>query len=182
MIHSLLKILIWIDILSVSWSPDENDINAPGLSGRSETLIVTESNKEKYYQFRNHILKLYCRYEYTKPGMINRIWGLKHLWLQVNGHACQWFHLQRLRWHVRNGKGAKNSKWKYMSQVGFKPTPRQSTTEKGKSAPYKTARPRGLDGDQWFNVLQDKQINKTITWQHVSTYLWLHVYWNWMSD
>ena len=58
-------------------------------------------------------LKLYCRYEYTKPCMINRIWGLKQLWLQVNGHA--WFHLQRLRWPVRNGQGANNSKWKYMS-------------------------------------------------------------------
>ena len=62
-------------------------------------------------------LKLYCRYEYTKPYMINRIWGLKQLWLQVNGHA--WFHLQRLRWPVRNGEGAKNSKWKYMSPAGF---------------------------------------------------------------
>ena len=31
-------------------------------------------------------LKLYCGYEYTKPCMINRIWGLKQLWLQVNGH------------------------------------------------------------------------------------------------
>ena len=32
-------------------------------------------------------LYMYCRYEYTKPCMINRIWGLKQLWLQVNGHA-----------------------------------------------------------------------------------------------
>ena len=73
-------------------------------------------------------LKLYCSYLYTRPCMINHIWGLKQLWLQVNGHA--WFHLQRLRWPVRNGKGAKNSKWKYMSPVGFEPTPRQSTTGK----------------------------------------------------
>ena len=73
------------------------------------------------------LLKLYCRYEYTKPLMINRIWGLKQLWLQVNGHA--WFHLQRLRWPVRNGEGAKNSKWKYMSPAGFEPTPRQSRQE-----------------------------------------------------
>ena len=74
------------------------------------------------------ILKLYCRYLYTRPCMINHIWGLKQLWLQVNGHA--WFHLQRLRWPVRNGEGAKNSKWKYMSPAGFEPTPRQSTTGK----------------------------------------------------
>ena len=73
-------------------------------------------------------LKLYCRYLYTRPCMINHIWGLKQLWLQVNGHA--WFHLQRLRWPVRNVEGAKNSKWKYMYQAGFEPTPRQSTTGK----------------------------------------------------
>ena len=58
-------------------------------------------------------LKLYCRYEYTRPYMINRIWSLKQLWLQVNGHA--WFHLHGQRWPVLNGEGAKNSKWKYVS-------------------------------------------------------------------
>ena len=50
-------------------------------------------------------LKLYCTYGYTRPYMINRIWILKQLWLQVNGHA--WFHLHWLRWPVRNGEGAK---------------------------------------------------------------------------
>ena len=45
--------------------------------------------------------------------MINRIWSLKPLWLQVNGHA--WFHLHELRWPVRNGEGAKNSKWKFFN-------------------------------------------------------------------
>ena len=50
-------------------------------------------------------LKLYCRYEYTRPYMINRIWGLKQLWLQLNGHA--WFHLHGLRWPIWNGEGAK---------------------------------------------------------------------------
>ena len=43
-----------------------------------------------------------------------------------------------------------------MSPAGFEPTQRQSTT--GKSAP-KTARPRRLDGDQWFNVLEDNGIH-----------------------
>ena len=84
-------------------------------------------------------LKLYCRYLYTRPCMINHIWGLKQLWLQVNGHA--WFHLQRLRWPVRNGEGAKNSKWKYMSPAGFEPTPRQSTTGK-----LQRLRPLGHEG------------------------------------
>ena len=37
--------------------------------------------------------------------MINRVWGLKQLWLQVNGHA--WFHLQRLCWPVREGNKRK---------------------------------------------------------------------------
>ena len=86
-----------------------------------------------------YTLKLYCRYLYTKPCMINHIWDLKQLWLQVNGHA--WFHLQRLRWPVRNGEEAKNSKWKYMSPAGFEPTPRQSTT--GKS---QRLRPLGHEG------------------------------------
>ena len=85
------------------------------------------------------VLKLYCRYLYTRPCMINHIWGLKQLWLQVNGHA--WFHLQRLRWPVRNGEGAKNSKWKYMSPAGLEPTPRQSTTGK-----LQRLRPLGHEG------------------------------------
>ena len=84
-------------------------------------------------------LKLYCRYLYTRSCMINHIWGLKQLWLQVNGHA--WFHLQRLRWPVRNGEGAKNSKWKYMSPAGFEPTPRQSMTGK-----LQRLRPLGHEG------------------------------------
>ena len=41
--------------------------------------------------------------------MINRIWGLIQNTLQVNGHVR--FHLLGLRWAVRNGKQAKNSKW-----------------------------------------------------------------------
>ena len=97
--------------LNVIWGPLDSD-------------ITVRKRKTKS-------LKLYCRYEYTKPCMINRIWGLKQQWLQVNGRA--WFHLQRLRWPVRNGVGARNSKWKYMSPAGFEPTPRQSTT--GKSVP-----------------------------------------------
>ena len=88
-----------------------------------DNYIVMEA-----WDWQFHSLKLYCRYLYTRPCMINHIWGLKQLWLQVNGHA--WFHLQRLRWPVRNGEGAKNSKWKYMSPAGFEPTPRQSTTGK----------------------------------------------------
>ena len=84
-------------------------------------------------------LKLYCRYLYTRPCMINHIWSLKQLWLQVNGHA--WFHLQRLRWPIRNGEGAKNSKWKYMSPAGFEPTPCQSTTGK-----LQRLRPLGHEG------------------------------------
>ena len=42
-----------------------------------------------------------------------------------------------------------------MSPAGFEPTPRYLTT--GESA-RQTARPRRLDGDRWFNVLQDSGI------------------------
>ena len=96
-------------------------------------------------------LKLYCRYLYTRPCMINHIWGLKQLWLQVNGHAS--FHLQRLCWPVRNGEGAKNSKWKYMSPVGFEPTHCQSTT--GKS---QRLRPLGHEGLMVISGLMSNRI------------------------
>ena len=66
-------------------------------------------------------LKLYCGYKYTIPCMINRILGLEQLRLQVNSHA--WFHSHGIRWPVRNGEGAKKSKWKYMFPAGFEPTP-----------------------------------------------------------
>ena len=43
-----------------------------------------------HYNLRKDIiLKLYCGFRYTTLCMINRIWVLKQLWLQVNGHA--WF-------------------------------------------------------------------------------------------
>ena len=48
-------------------------------------------------------LKLYYGYKYRKPFMINRIWGLKQLWLQVIGHA--WFHFKRLRWSTCTERG-----------------------------------------------------------------------------
>ena len=60
-----------------------------------------------YRIYININLKLYCGYKYTRPCMINRIWDVLQLWLQVNGHA--WFHLHGLQWPVRNGEGAKNS-------------------------------------------------------------------------
>ena len=96
-------------------------------------------------------LKLYCRYLYTRPCMINHIWGLKQLWLQVNWHA--WFHFHWLRWPVRNGEGAKNSKWKYMSPAGFAPTPRHSTT--GKS---ERLRPLGHEGLMVISGLMSNRI------------------------
>ena len=66
-------------------------------------------------------LKLYCGYKNTRYCLINRIWGLKKIWLHVKGHA--WLHLHGLRLAVRNGEGVKNSKWKYMPPAGFEPTP-----------------------------------------------------------
>ena len=107
----------------------------------SNTLSQKKKNTTRLCMHLSMLnLKLYCRYEYARPYMINRIWSLKQLWLQANGHA--WIHLHGLCWPVRNGDGAKNSKWKYVYPARFEPTPSQSTT--GKSAP-KTARPRWLD-------------------------------------
>ena len=58
--------------------------------------------------------------------MINRIWGIKQLRLQVNGHA--WFHLYGFAELFGTEKKRKKSKLKYMSPVGFEPTPRHSAT------------------------------------------------------
>ena len=78
------------------------------------------------------ILKLYCRYLYTRPCMINHIWGLKQLLLQVKGHA--WFHLQWLRWPVRNGEGAKNSKMKIYVSSGIRTRTHASPRQESCSA------------------------------------------------
>ena len=51
--------------------------------------------------------------------MINRIWGLKQLWLHVNGHVL--FHSHGIHWAVRNMLVLKNSKWKYMSRYDSNP-------------------------------------------------------------
>ena len=84
----------------------------------------------------------------------------------MNGHA--WFHLQRLRWPVRNGEGAKISKWKYMSPAGFEPTPRQSTTVSQR------LRPLGHEGLMVISGLKSYRImgykwKKSVSWQ----YLWI---------
>ena len=51
--------------------------------------------------------------------MTNRIWGIKQLWLQVNGHA--WFHLHGICWPVRNGEGANKALYD-QSYLGYKTT------------------------------------------------------------
>ena len=67
-------------------------------------------------------LKLYCGYKYTRPYMINRIWSLKQLWLQVNGHA--WFHLHGLRWPFGTGGSEKFKMEIYVSSgIGTNTTP-----------------------------------------------------------
>ena len=95
---------------------------------RSCRHIFSHLKQIRFKSLSFSVLKAILQVLIYKACMINHIWGLKQLWLQVNWHA--WFHLQRLRWPVRNGEGAKNSKWKYMSPAGFEPTPRQSTTGK----------------------------------------------------
>ena len=64
-----------------------------------------------YYNWRKDIiLKLYCGFRYAKLCMINRIWVLKQLWLQDNGHT--WFHLQRLRLICSERRESEKSKMK----------------------------------------------------------------------
>ena len=76
------------------------------------------------------LLKLYCRYEFTKLGIINHILGLKQLWLQVNGHGMLDFIYNSSVDLFGTGGGRKKSNWKYKSPAGFKATPSQSTTGK----------------------------------------------------
>ena len=114
-IHSILiKGVICVNVLTSIFNNVRNKF-IPKIS--SVKTVFNNVQKQKILlgglQSNSRTLKLYCRYEYTKPCMINHIWGLEQLWLQVNGHA--WFHLQRLCWPVLNGEGAKNSKWNYMS-------------------------------------------------------------------
>ena len=112
--------------------------------------------------------------------MINRIWGLKQLFLQVNGHA--WFHLHGIHLPVRNGaEGAKNSKWKYMYPAGFEPTPRHDTTS---GTALKTARLWYLDENLAINVLLDRWIKlikplRDNTGQRDCGYI-IHVLLNWL--
>ena len=73
-------------------------------------------------------LQLHCGYKYTRPCMINRIWGLKQLWLQVNGHA--WFYLHEILWAV--WAGIEKFKMTLYSYNTFEPTPRHATN--GESA------------------------------------------------
>ena len=71
-----------------------------------EQIDFFVTKRLKLYKIINpYILKLYCGYEYTKPLMIDRVWGLKQLWLQVNGHAL--FNLQGLCRTVRKGNKRK---------------------------------------------------------------------------
>ena len=85
-------------------------------------ILYDESECRSYYVF---MLKLYCGYKYTRPCMINRIWGLKQLWLQVDGPVG--FHLHGLHWAVQKGEGRKNSKTKkegiWFSPMTKAPTP-----------------------------------------------------------
>ena len=135
-------------------------------NGGSISSLVHDSLKECALALKPNwtfILKLYCGYLYTRPCMINCIWGLKQLWLQVNGHA--WFHLHEIHWTVRNRLGLKNSKWKYMPPVGSNPpTPRH---------------------DQWYSALDRSatlvryqlsiyslSVSWYITYRHVTMHVW----------
>ena len=76
--------------------------------------------KPKPFKIIYYVVKAILRLFIYTSCMINCIFGLKQLWLQVNGHA--WFYLHEIHWAVRNRLGLKNSKWKYMSLAGFELT------------------------------------------------------------
>ena len=98
---TLLNIQFWLSILTlVNFHPSFEThgllhlrFNVSAKDCGFSTMIspARYRNVQRRY-FKGHAvtLKLYCRHEYTRPYMINRI-CLKQLWLQVNGHA--WFHL-----------------------------------------------------------------------------------------
>ena len=119
-------------------------------------------------------LKLYYRYKYPKPCMINRIGGLKQIWLQVNGQA--WFYLQRICWPVRNGEGAKNWKWKICLQRDSNPHNASPRQESERLRPLGHKGLMVISGLMSYRIMGYKFKKKTVMWQHVSTWLWLHVY------
>ena len=86
--------------------------------------------RSRIFDCSNAMIKSFLAKYLDKQYFFTQHICLKQLWLQVNHHAC--FHLHGLRWPVRNGERAKNSKWKSIFSAGFEPTLRQSTT--GKSA------------------------------------------------
>ena len=112
--------------------------------------------------------------------MINRVWGLKQLWLQVNGHA--WFYLHGIHLPVRKAaEGPKNSKWKYLPAAGFEPTPRHDTAS---GTAIETARLRYLDENLAINVWLDSCIKlikplRDNTGQSDCGYI-IHVLLNWL--
>ena len=80
-------------------------VSRPGLLPVTLCIEVMK----KFLDNSTHKLdKLYFGYKYTRPCMINSIWGLKIHYLQVNGHALFHFHL--FYWGVWNGKRAKHSR------------------------------------------------------------------------
>ena len=101
--------------------------------------------------FHTLMLKLYYRYEYTKPCMINCTWGLKTT--MTSGEWTCLISFATALLTCWNGEGAKNSKWKYMSPAGYEPTHRQFTT--GKS---QRLRPLGHEGLMMISGLMSYKI------------------------
>ena len=107
--------------------------------------------------------------------MINRIWGLKQLTLG------EWSCLISFAWvslTCSERKGREISKWKYMSLAGLEPPLRRhSSTDKQRLRPLGHGDLMVICGLMSYRIPGSWiQINKTITWQHVSNWLCLHVY------
>ena len=87
------------------------DTRANGLVTLTVTFILKMTNLDFVVMW----MQLYSQSSpvvlyMPRPCMVNRSWGIKKLTLQVNGHA--WYHLHGLPKAMKNGKQAKNAKWK----------------------------------------------------------------------
>ena len=115
----------------------------------SKRMFTARSGERMFYKtpvlrtlldVRKHALmnvRLTCITRFTPLLYVKRTFNISfqkrmfYAWctfscVQVNGDA--WFHLHGIHWSVWNRLGLKNSKWKYMSQAGFEPTPCHAMT------------------------------------------------------
>ena len=103
---------------------------------------------------RQICLKLYCRYLYTRPCMINHIQGSKTTMTSGEWTCLISFATAPLTCSERGGSEKIQNENIFLQRIRTHAPPVHDM----KVAALQTARPRGLDGDQWLNVQQDNGI------------------------